>query len=216
MLISGMHTNDLATSLKDNMCKAYHKYVDYLTSYLSSNPKRFWSFVKTLTGTSSLPSSIEYNRKCYSPETNADIFNTFFQSVFNEKVEDSTVPPSSLHTEHSISDLHCTEKEVAKLLTGLDASKSSGPDNNIHPRILKECAKELASYFTKVFNHSLRIGHLPSDWMMANVVPIFKSGDRVLANNYRPISLTSNVVKILERLLHKLIMDLVIKTSDKK
>ena len=45
-----------------------------------------------------------------------------------------------------------------------------------------------------------------TDWKVANVVPIFKSGKNNLADNYRPISLTSVVVKTLERLIHKHIM----------
>ena len=65
---------------------------------------------------------------------------------------------------------------------------------------------ELALPLTIFFNFTLSRGNIPTDWKVANVVPIFKSGKNNLADNYRPISLTSVVVKTLERLIHKHIM----------
>ena len=43
-------------------------------------------------------------------------------------------------------------------------------------------------------------------WKSANVVPIHKSGERPLAENYQPVSLTSMLTKSLERIIHKHIM----------
>ena len=44
-------------------------------------------------------------------------------------------------------------------------------------------------------------GKLPQDWVTANVVPVFKKGDPRLSSNYRPISLTSIIVKVMERII---------------
>ena len=49
-----------------------------------------------------------------------------------------------------------------------------------------------------LFNQSLQCGQLPHDWKCANVIPVFKKGSKFAANNYGPISLTSQIVKILE------------------
>ena len=65
---------------------------------------------------------------------------------------------------------------------------------------------ELALPLTIFFNFTLSRGDIPTYWKVANVVPIFKSGKNNLEDNYRPISLTSVVVKTLERLIHKHIM----------
>ena len=54
-------------------------------------------------------------------------------------------------TEHVISDLSFSVEEVAKLLQSIDGNKASGPDN-IPPRILKECAMELALPLTNFFH----------------------------------------------------------------
>ena len=92
-----------------------------------------------------------------------------------------------------------------KVLSSLDVNKANGPDA-ISPRILKECAAELAPSISQLFNFSLVHGKLPSVWKSANVVPIHKSGERTLAENYRPVSLTSILAKSLERIIHKHIM----------
>ena len=52
----------------------------------------------------------------------------------------------------------------------------------------------LAPIVHAIFTQSLDTGELPRDWSLANVAPIFNKGNRVLAENYRPISLTSNMV----------------------
>ena len=45
-------------------------------------------------------------------------------------------------------------------------------------------------------------GVVPQDWRDANVTPLFKKGSRNKVNNYRPVSLTSQVCKLLERIIY--------------
>ncbi len=45
---------------------------------------------------------------------------------------------------------------------------------------------------------------MPDDWNLATVVPILKSGGRIVLATYRPISLTSIVCKLMEHLITKL------------
>ena len=181
-------------------------YVKELTASLKTNTKKFWSFVKAPTGNRSVASCIEYEKKrAYSPLDKANLFNSFFQSVFIVDSEARDYQNLSQLTNHVIGDLSCSADEVAKLLQSIDVNKASGPDN-IPPRILKECAMELALLLTNFFNFTLSRGNIPTDWKVANVVPIFKSGKNNLADNYRPISLISVVVKMLEHLIHKHIM----------
>ena len=53
---------------------------------------------------------------------------------------------------------------------------------------------------------SLDSGTPPSDWTSANVVPVFKRNNRYQPSNYRPISLTSLVVKVMEKIVHSQIV----------
>ena len=62
----------------------------------------------------------------------------------------------------------------------------------------RSLGRGVAAYTYFQFNYTLRAGKV------ANVVPTFKSGERSLAANYRPISLTCIVVKVIERLIHEI------------
>lgn len=89
---------------------------------------------------------------------------------------------------------------VTTILKNMKVDKASGPDC-LPNRVLKECATQLAPGITAIFQRSVDDGELPTDWRNANVAPIFKKGDRHLAENYRPVSLTSVLSKQLEHII---------------
>lgn len=82
-------------------------------------------------------------------------------------------------------------------LNNLNPNESPGPDN-IHPKLLKNASKSLASPLKALFDHSLLEGSIPSEWKCAEIRPIFKKGDKTQPGNYRPVSLTSVVCKLME------------------
>ncbi|XP_060710826.1 uncharacterized protein LOC132835701, partial [Hemiscyllium ocellatum] len=82
----------------------------------------------------------------------------------------------------------------------MNIDKSPGPDG-IYPRILWEAREEIAEPLAWIFMSSLSTGIVPEDWRIANVVPLFKKGSRDSPSNYRPVSLTSVVGKVLERMV---------------
>ena len=86
-------------------------------------------------------------------------------------------------------DIVVTKEGLTKLLKGLNPSKALGPDE-LHPRVLKELATELGPVFAHLFQQSIDKGEIPKEWSLANICPLFKKGDRSLACNYRPVSLT--------------------------
>ena len=89
---------------------------------------------------------------------------------------------------------------VARLLSDLQPHKAPGPDG-IPNTVLKSCANNIAPALSLINQRSLDTGTLPSDWLTANISAAFKKGDRYLAENYRPISLTSVPCKILEHVI---------------
>jgi len=93
-----------------------------------------------------------------------------------------------------------TTDHVLKLLLNIKPDKSPGPDN-IHPLFLRETAQSIAEPLPSIFRKSLEEGKVPEDWKTANVTPIYKKGPKLCAENYRPISLTSCVCKILESII---------------
>ena len=71
----------------------------------------------------------------------------------------------------------------------------------MHPRVLREVAEQVSEMLTDIFNSSLESGQVPEDWRAANVTPLFKKGSREELGNYRSVSLTSAVWKVLETLI---------------
>ncbi|CAM5091881.1 unnamed protein product [Eretmochelys imbricata] len=101
-----------------------------------------------------------------------------------------------------------TISEVEAKLEQLNGTKL-GDTDNLHPRILKELAHEIASPSARIFNESVNSGIVPYDWRIANIVPIFKKRKKSDPDNYRPVSLTSVVCKVLEKILkEKVVKDI--------
>ena len=75
-----------------------------------------------------------------------------------------------------------------------------GPDR-IHLRVLKELADVIVRPLSMIFQCSWESGEVPVDWKVANIVPVFKKGNRDDPGNYRPVSLTSVPGKIMEKII---------------
>ena len=96
---------------------------------------------------------------------------------------------------------NCDEIEVTTIISSLSTSKSSGP-NGIPTHILHLLKNDISVTLTKIFNLSLSSGVHPDLLKISKTIPIFKKGSRLLVSNYRPISLLSNLNKILEKIVH--------------
>ena len=99
-----------------------------------------------------------------------------------------------------------SEFDVYNALINLDPKKAQGIDG-IGPKLLKYCAESLVQPLCHLFNLSLSSSVIPTEWKIHRIIPIFKSGDRSLISNYRPISLLCNISKVLERIIFNKIIN---------
>ena len=85
-------------------------------------------------------------------------------------------------------------------------NKALGPDN-LPPNLIKDSAEIIAEYLAYVINLSLRSGLFPNDWKIARVIPLYKSGPSDRLENYRPISVLPIMSKVIEKVVHKRLVD---------
>ena len=165
---------------------------------------------------------LKHDNMLYSDtKTKANLFNQQFNSVFTPKeplslsrlatmrVKDlkkagglpsDTTPDTPQDAATNMPEINIPENGFMKLLQNLKPGKAAGPDK-LKPFLLNELREEITPIIQIIFDRSFKTGKLPADWMKANVMPVFKKGDKSLAANYRPISLICILCKVLEHIL---------------
>ena len=186
--------------------RAHDKYVNDMFSADSSN-KKMWSYIKKigqdLVGISDLKD--EQNTLTSDPVKKAKLVHNQFDSVFSDDAKKITPVLEKEDRLPSMKPIKVTHNGILKLLLNIDPNKAVGPDQ-VPGHFLKLCAHEIADIYVVLFQASLDQGIVPPDWKIANIVPLFKKGDKSLPENYRPISLTSLSCKVLEHVVHTNIM----------
>ena len=181
-------------------------YINNLCENLATDPKKFWSLLKTKTKKNSLPQIL---RDAAGNDANTDIekaelFKVYFHSTFNFQ-DNLPYPPLDIFTDPGLALVQVTPQEVSNELKSLNVNKAIGPDG-IPTAVLKECHTEISHSLSTIFNLSLLTGTVPKAWKEANIVPIYKKGNPNLVTNYRPVSLLPVISKILEKLIHTKIL----------
>ena len=95
-----------------------------------------------------------------------------------------------------------TANEVETQNKCLKNNKASGL-GSIPTSISKNFRTSLSVPLAEIINLSFNEGKFPTHFKSANMIPVFKKGDKLEVNNYRPISLISNISKIVEKLIHR-------------
>ena len=143
----------------------------------------------------------------------AEDLNGYFSSVFT-KEDISSLPVADAKFQGAKSDylgpLVVTPELVAKKIKAMKDNKSPGVDG-IPPKLLMETVEQISIPLTRVFNLSLKEGVVPFEWKEANIIPLFKKGSRNKSENYRPVSLTSVICTLLERLIKDHMVDFLVK-----
>ena len=189
----------IRNKMKNTLRRKHKDFINNLGELTKKNPKRFWSYIKCRKKCNVIPDLMHFNGK--TGETNQDIanmFNSFFQSVFNKRDINNKCPDVEKCKLPSLGNFQITIEEVHTILKSLDKNKSSGPAE-IPPIVLSQCANSLAPSLCALINKSLELGQFPENWRSANICPIYKSGDKSDITNYRPISLLSVASKVAER-----------------
>jgi hypothetical protein len=136
----------------------------------------------------------------------ANKFNKYFASVFTKDVEGEEVEYENLNFNQELSDFDITDNDIEEAIDQLKVGKAPGLDG-FSSTLIKNLKEVLIKPLKIIFKDSLQKGEVPSQWKVAKVIPIFKKGSKGDPANYRPVSLTCIICKLLERIVRKKITE---------
>ncbi|XP_052334817.1 uncharacterized protein LOC127911690 isoform X1 [Oncorhynchus keta] len=144
-----------------------------------------------------LQSITDYIKKT-STVTDQDVLLPGRLNNFFARFEDNTVPLTRPATKTC--GLSFTAADVRKTFKRVNPRKAAGPDG-IPSRALRACADQLSGVFTDIFNQSLSQSVVPTCFKRATIVPVPKKAKVTELNDYRPVALTSDIMKCFEGLV---------------
>ena len=186
-------------------CTASLTSLTSVSGLVSGSPKKIHRYIRSQLKVKPVVVPLETKNGQFTDSDRgaAEVLNAQFQSVFvKENLNDIPDIPDHVSDDKALTDIDITHSEVHDQLQSLVEGKAAGPDG-IPTTVLKKCAEQLTKPLTALFKRSLQEGKLPKEWKSAKITPIFKKGKRCKAENYRPISLTSQICKLLERVVLK-------------
>ncbi|KAJ3665853.1 hypothetical protein Zmor_001320 [Zophobas morio] len=170
----------------------------------STDTKRFYRHIRNkLSGPlSTLQLRDDYDKITDDCATVVNIFAYTFCKTFT--LETDNTLPSAIITKPNVSldSTEFPEDVICNKLKKLKLSKSPGPDA-ITASVLAHCAECLCLPLSLLMKQSFTSGILRFDWKTAIMRPIFKKGDKFNPCNYRPISLTSLIVKTMQSIIYE-------------
>ena len=182
------------------------EYEEHIFGDKDVNPKQFFNYVRRQTSVcSSIPCMKTDDGDLIATDgQKAELFSEYFANVF---VQDNNImPPFSVDNVGEVNAFTCDTRCLVKIVKKLKSGSSPGPDM-INAHFLKNIIANIANPLCTLFDKCLSEGFVPNEWKVAYVIPIHKKGDPQSPDNYRPVSLTSVLCKILERLVRNQLLD---------
>ena len=177
---------------------------------IKTNSKFFFNYAKQFSTTKSnigplLNKKNEYTNSSLEmgnilSEQYSSVFSTPRNSPYFEKIDDPDIP--------TLNDITFTEKDLSDAIDELRNTAASGPDG-ISALFLKKCKSPLLKPLTELFKACVDQGITPLKLKEAHIIPIFKGGHHGVAANYRPVALTSHIIKVFEKVIRNILVDFI-------
>ena len=172
-----------------------------LIGQFKNYPKKFYAYVRRMQTVKSTVTRLKNKMGVLTSDDReaAEVLCEHFQDVFVRENPSTQIKAHVARKDLNL-DITFSPTLIAQKLNHLRPEKSPGPDK-LPPLVLKSCACVLSAPLSILFQMSFDQGIIPADWKLADIVPIFKKGNRSEVGNYRPISLSSVVCKVMESII---------------
>ena len=190
-----------AKAVKKGVKEAIKSYEMEIISKAKDNPKLLYAYINNRQQAKESIRSLrtDNGENITDRKEIATILNSQFKSVFTVD-DDEEMPEFKVRTSEVLNGdgIKMFERSLIEgRLDKLDGTKAMGRDK-VSSMVLKSCSDEWARALQIIYSKSYDEGIVPSQWGMANITPVFKTGNKLDAVNYRPVSLTSVCCKIME------------------
>ena len=171
-------------------------------SAIRTNSKYFFSYAKKFSKTNKSigPLLNQNNEYTSSSKEMANILANQYGSVFSNPTNKSVHAVQVPSERPLLEDVSFSEVDLINAIDELSNTSSSGPDG-VPAILMKKCKKTISRPLYILYRNCLDMGITPADLRLSHIIPIFKGGHQGLAADYRPISLTSHISKIFEKVI---------------
>lgn len=201
--------NKMKSNLKKLITTAKKIYMKNLIEENKNSTKGLWDSVNKICNNNTKKTVI--NKIKVDNQTviknKIDICNSFneYYSTLGEIFASKITEPTAFYgneerVENTMYLYPTSENEVEYIIKQLKSKKAPG-DDNIRAELLKQIVNEIRTPLVYLMNRSLETGIFPKILKLGLIKPLYKSGDKLERVNYRPLSLISNVAKILEKII---------------
>ena len=161
--------------------------------FANNNTKSVWQGLRQITQYKQSVAAINNSDPSFPDQLN-EFYSRF--DKLNTSPEQRLLPSDSSLCPPFVID----QAQVRTLFRRLNKRKAPGPDN-ISSSTLRNGADQLCTVFTDIFNSSLEQCRVPMCFKTSMIIPIPKKSNVSTMNDYRPVALTSVVMKVFERIV---------------
>ena len=200
------HRNMLSTILKQSKTNYYNHYFETNWSSIKNTWKGLKSILNIKNISAENPKTLTVNGTTISnPMEISNIFINYFSSIATKTKLNISFSHKHfsdfLKNRSNISFFVSPTDKTEKVISSLDSNKSVGY-NSISTKVLKLLKNDISGELSEIFNISFSSGAFPSILRTVKVIPVHKKDSKLDFSNYCPISLLSNIEKVLERLMY--------------
>ena len=195
--------SELEFSIQQSLSREIRQKELDIVAKIKTNPKILYAHAKKNSKTwGKIGPLLDIAGKLHSePVTMANLLQDQYLKVFSNPSlrTDININPND-GSKPQLSDLDFSEDDIIKAIKLIPVNSAAGPDK-FPAIILKECNELLAKPLYLIWRQSLNTGQIPNIFLQQTIVPVFKKGSKSNPENYRPVSLTSHIIKVFGRVL---------------
>ncbi len=209
--------DDELITIEEKLQESYTRYNDHqekkAVEAIKRNPKYFFSYVKKFSKVRTAIGPLLNKAGKYISDNKemADTLGAQYQSVFSTPRTEPVNPHELFDDDNDpakLTDITFSPSDIITAIEDISPNSAAGPDG--FPAIfLRNCKEELATPLHLIWRQSLdeRIDPVPSRVKQSLICPTHKGDSTALPKNYRPVALTSHLVKLFEKIVRKHIVE---------